>query len=69
MPKKISTLYFGLETYNAPNTSPSEISLIFIFNSVNSSIIFLCLGLSRMQAVSELMSLLLKSAKFDKFFF
>ena len=53
MPKNISTLYFGSDTYIAPNTSPSEISLTFTSKSLSSSIIFLCLGLSRIHTVNE----------------
>ena len=53
IPKNISTLYFGSETYNAPSTSPSVISLMFTFKSLSLSIIFLCLGLSKIQTVIE----------------
>ena len=67
--KNISTLYFGFVTYNAPRTSPSVINLILIFSCFNSSIIFLCLGLSITQAVTEEISLFIKSAKLEIFFF
>ena len=35
MPKKISILYFGSDTYRAPRTSPSVINLTLTFNAFN----------------------------------
>ena len=68
MPKNISTLYLGSETNKAPETSPSLINFILTFNSLSSSIIFLCLGLSSTQAVILEICLFLYSAKFEIFF-
>ena len=52
VPKKMSTLYFLSVTNKAPETSPSVISLRFTLSFFNSSIISLCLGRSKIQAVS-----------------
>ena len=49
--EKISTLNFFCDTNRAPEISPSVINFIFTFNFFRSSIIFLCLGLSNIQAV------------------
>ena len=54
--------------FNAPETSPSLISFILTFSSFNLSIIFLCLGLSKIHAVNCFMSLFKNSAKFLIFF-
>ena len=65
----MSTLYFSSVTNKAPETSPSEINLIFTLSSFNSLIICLCLGLSNIQAVRFSGFLLRYSLKFKIFFF
>ena len=66
--EKISTLYFGLVTSKAPDTSPSVINLILTFSFVSSFIIFLCLGLSKIHAVKLFGFLLRYSLKLKIFF-
>ena len=68
MPKKISTLYFLSVTKSAPETSPSEINFNLTFRFIKSSIIFLCLGLSKMHAVKFSGFLFLYSARLKIFF-
>ena len=53
LPKKISILYFSSQTNKAPETSPSVINFNLTFKSFNSSIFFLCLGLSSIQALKS----------------
>ena len=51
-----------------PATSPSEINFIFTFNAFKSSIIFLCLSLFSIQAVSLSGVVFFASANIDIFF-
>ena len=69
IPKKISTLYFSSVTNKAPDTSPSVINFNFTFKAFNSSIIFLCLGLSKIHAVKFSGFLFKYSLKFLIYFF